>query len=648
MIRREVLALAASAALLPHARLSAQAAAAARPAQRPVEHFAALPFMEGPKLSPDGTKVASKIAVGGELYFAVSPLFGGAKPRLIGSGGRDINWWRWVNDDWLVIGIGDTVKVQFEDFYVSRALGVSADGAKLVQLAWRDAAQGADDVIWIADDGTPRIRLAVQKSIYLSDEGFWPEVIEIDVSTGKSKTVVRPHPEVGSWYADGSGAVRVGIGATNDGRSLRLLYREREGEGFDIIDRANSRKGQKLLLPSLFLPEPGQALAVDDRDGFDALYKLDLKTMTLGERVFGIDGYDLDGIVTDQAQTRLLGIVKTEAASGVHWLDSDMAEMQASLDKGVQGLPGRRAKIVSMDSARERFLVHVGGPDRPGSYYYITAAGGALQRLAHVNSKIGAGKLHPVKTIRYKARDGLEIPAVLTLPAGAGAKGLPVIVMPHGGPYARDSEEWDWWAQFLADRGYAIVQPNYRGSSGYGTAFKEKGEGQWGLAMQDDLNDALIYLAREGIADPKRAAMVGGSYGGYAAMRAAQRDGTLYRCAVSFAGVSDLPALIRYDRRFLNSGRGTDWLRKQAPDLKSVSPIHFPDQFSIPILLVHGKKDQRVPVKQSRDLAERLRKAGKSVRYVEQPEGDHFVPREADRVQFLTELENFLKEHNPA
>ena len=350
MIRRQVLGLAASAALLPCARLSAQAAAAARPAPRPVADFAALPFMSGPKLSPDGTKVASKIAVAGELYLAVSPLFGDSKPRLIRAGGSDINWWSWVNDGWLVIGIGDTVKVHFDDFYVRRALGVSADGEKLVPLAWRDAAQGADDVIWIADDGTPRIRLAVQKSVYLSEEGFWPEVMEVDVSTGKSKTVVRPHPQVSSWYADGSGNVRVGIGATDEGRSLRLLYRERDGQGFDIIDRANSRKGQKLLLPSLFLPEQGQALAVDDRDGFDALYKLDLKTMTLGERVFGTAGYDLDGIVTDRTRTKLLGIVKTEAAAGVHWLESDMARMQESLDQGVRSVPGRRATIVSMDA----------------------------------------------------------------------------------------------------------------------------------------------------------------------------------------------------------------------------------------------------------------------------------------------------------
>ena len=166
--------------------------------------------------------------------------------------------------------------------------------------------------------------------------------------------------------------------------------------------------------------------------------------------------------------------------------------------------------------------------------------------------------------------------------------------------------------------------------------------------MQDDLNDSLAFLAKEGIADPRRAAMVGASYGGYAAMRAAQRDGAFYRCAVSFAGVSDLQALLRYDGRVLNTGRSSDWLRKQAPNLREVSPIHHPEQFSIPILLVHGKKDQRVPEKQSRELAEKLRKAGKEVRYVEQPLGDHHFSREADRLQFLAELEAFLKQHNPA
>jgi dipeptidyl aminopeptidase/acylaminoacyl peptidase len=237
---------------------------------------------------------------------------------------------------------------------------------------------------------------------------------------------------------------------------------------------------------------------------------------------------------------------------------------------------------------------------------------------------------------------------VLTVPAGRDARGLPLILMPHGGPYARDDEEWDWWAQFLADRGYAVLQPNYRGSSGFGTAFADKGEGEWGLKMQDDLDDAVDWAVKSGLADPARVCIVGASYGGYAALRAASRGGSLYKCAVSYAGVSDLGAILRYDRRFFNSGASRDWLRRQAPDLRAVSPINHAESFSIPVLIMHGKKDRTVPVAQSREMAEKLEHAGKAFTYIEQPEADHHFTREADRLQFLKELEAFLAKHVPA
>jgi dipeptidyl aminopeptidase/acylaminoacyl peptidase len=650
MVRRAgfLIALAAAAAgwgAPPPGRATEPAAARAQ-APRPIEHFARLPFFDGPKLSPDGTKVAARIAVAGQQYLATFPVFGNkTAPNMLAVGDQDANWWHWVNDDWLVIGIGATDDMGGTDVYVSRAIGVSADLKKINKLAFREAGQDADDLVWVADDGTPRILLAVQRSVFAEHEGFWPEVLEVNVATGNTKRVVRPHIGVLSWYADAAGTVRIGIGRGDDGRSARLLYRKKDGDIFRVVDRIRPRRDDKLLVPVLFLAEPGQAIAFHDKDGYDALYKLDLDTLELGEKVFGADGYDVDAIIRDPKGSYLAGAVVVKDGPQVHWFDPGLAQVQADLDKAV---PGRRAAIVSMDRSQRRLLVHVGGPDRPGAYYFYDRGHGSMQRLAYINEAIGSAPLHPVRTVRYKARDGLEISAVLTLPAGREAKNLATIVLPHGGPTARDSEEWDWWVQFLADRGYAVIQPNYRGSSGFGTAFAGRGEGQWGLAMQDDLNDALAWLAKEGIADPKRACIAGASYGGYAALRAAQRDGALYRCAVSFAGVSDLNALVRYDRQFLNSGRTVDWLREQAPNLKAVSPINFPDEFSIPLLLVHGKKDISVPVGQSRSLAERLRKAGKPVLYIEQPEADHHFSRQADRLEFLTALEKFLREHNPS
>ena len=168
------------------------------------------------------------------------------------------------------------------------------------------------------------------------------------------------------------------------------------------------------------------------------------------------------------------------------------------------------------------------------------------------------------------------------------------------------------------------------------------------MKMQDDLNDAVAHLAKEGIADPKRVCIVGGSYGGYAAMRGAQRDGGLFRCAVSFAGVSDMGALARYDRGFLDGREYKSALARKAPDFAAVSPVNFAGQFGAPILLIHGKLDLTVPVKQSREMAERLNAAGKPYRYIEQPLGDHHFSREADRLQFLQEMDSFLRTHNPA
>lgn len=645
MIRRHFLGLAASAAVFPCIARAQGAAGGAAPSPRPIEDFGALPFMEEPQLSPDGTKVAAKIAIHGNQYFAIHDLLGDAPPALVGAAHSDINWWNWVNDDWLIVGIGALDNVEGTDFYVRRAVGVSADGKKMVPLAFHEAGENADRVLWIANDGTPRVRMELQKSIYSNEVGFWPEVQELDVSNGHSKIIVPSHESVDRWYADGTGTIRLGVGTFQEGRSTSLLYRHRDGDLFHTIERANSRKGESLLVPKLFLPEPDQALATDDKDGFDAVYKLDLTTMELGEKVFGAANYDIDSIWTDRARTRLLGVGVVEDAPRTHWLDPDLASLQAAIDKSV---PGRQARIMSLNAKRDRLIVLVAGANQPGSYYFMDTGDGRLQRIAFVNEKIGAAALNPVRTVHFKARDGLDISAVLTLPSRKPPKALPVAIFPHGGPFARDSEEWDWWAQALAERGYAVIQPNFRGSSGFGTKFARAGAGEWGLKMQDDVNDALAWLVKEGIGDPKRACIVGGSYGGYCAMRAAQRDGSLYRCAVSYAGVSDLDALRRYDSEFLNSGPGSDWLRSQAPDLKSVSPINFPEQFSTPILLVHGKVDQRVPVKQSRELADRLKKAGKQVVYVEQPLGDHFFSREQDRVGFLKAMDAFLAEHNPA
>lgn len=622
---------------------SPQAAAPVARPPLPVEAFAEVPQIDDPEISPDGKQIAGKVAIKGEQYFAVMTPGSSAPPKLLNPGKADLNWWSWVNDEWLVVGIGQEVPVQGDSWYVTRALGYSMITGKVITLP-KNAAQRGDDVIWSARDGSARVMVAYQTSIYTNEPGFWPQVDEIDLATGKRRTIVPSRPGVASWYADGDGVVRMGIGMSEDGRSRRVHYRDRPGATFRTIDKARTRD-ERLTVPALFLRDASKALIIDDDEGgYSALYELDLKTLERGKQLFASKGYDIGGIIPDSSGFGYLGVAVNENRPEIRWTDPEMIAMHAA----VAGLvKGAQVRIVSTSRDRSRAIVRVGGADAPGGYYIYEPAIGGMEPLGFNSPTIKMRRMHPVRTIRYKARDGLEIAAVLTLPFGRKEK-LPLIVMPHGGPFARDSETWDWWGQFLADRGYAVIQPNYRGSSGYGTPFTEKGEGQWGLAMQDDLDNSVKALADLGIADPARVCMVGASYGGYAAIRAAQRDGEKYRCAVSYAGVSDLNRMLKHQRNFLFGGARGDWLRKQAPDLKNVSPLNFPGEFSIPLLLVHGDEDRVVPPVQSKVLAQKLNAAGKDVTYIVQPKADHHFSRTEDRLEFLKALEAFLKQHNPA
>jgi dipeptidyl aminopeptidase/acylaminoacyl peptidase len=615
-------------------------------AQRRLEDFARLPSMTRPAISPSGTAVAALVASGGETLLSIVPLDGSPR-RTAQLGDVDVRWLRWVNDKWLAVGVGAEVKLEGAgSFYATRMLRVSADLSVRDIVPEGRSGFSADNLVWVASDGSARVLLARQSSIYWGI-GAFPEVVAIDLDSGRKTTAAGAMVNVFGWAADDAGVVRAGIGRSSDGRNVRLLYRAGAEDKWETIDRANTRRGESITEPEMFLGGDGRALVLADTpEGMRGVFEVQLPSLELGKPLFVRPGFDVERVVSLPGLEEPAGFAVVEDTLRHHWIDADMAQVQRALDASVG--TGRRATIRSVSRDRSRMIVLVDSASEPGRWFVLDRTAERMVPLGWINEAFRQ-PLHPVRTIRYKARDGLEIPAVLTTPRRPKAEGrLPLIVMPHGGPEARDSEDWDWWAQFLADRGYVVVQPNFRGSTGFGTPFRKAGEGQWGLAMQDDLNDAVSHLASEGLIDPKRVCMVGGSYGGYAAMRAAQRDGAMYRCAVSFAGVSDLVRMLLYDRGFLWGAARADALREHAPDLSGVSPLNFVDQVSIPVLLVHGQKDGRVPALQSRLFAERLARRGKPHRHVELPLGDHSLTREEDRLTFLKELETFLAAHNPA
>ncbi len=629
-----------SIATLALAASASSALATTLPDAIPPEVFASLPTFDEPSLSPDGTKIAAKVAVNGRQSLVVVPLFGGSKAVLSDDGTLDINWWKWVNDNWLVVGIGDDKVVHSREFYVTRIIGLSSDMSHSQIVGANRLGVEADDVIWIAHDGSPHLLLSKETGI--DDEMEWyPSVFDVDVSTGHETLVVPSMQNVWDWAADASGTVRYGV-MWDDGQRFGIVYRPSAGTRFGLVP-LGKRKVADVAEPVAFRAD-GTALAIDDSDGHDSLYELALPSFTIGRKIFGDARYDLDGVALNEAGTDALGVSYVDKKPRMKWFDPELDDIQSALDKT---LGAGNNRIISWSRDRQKLLIEVGDASQAGALYYWDTNGADLQRVAWNNDVLKDRQLSPVRTVEYKARDGTPIEAVLTLPRGRDAHALPLIVMPHGGPGARDDEEYDWWAQYLAERGYAVVQPNYRGSTGYGSAFLDLGKGEWGLKMQDDLIDSIDFLAKQGTIDPKKVCIVGGSYGGYAAMRGAQRDSAHYRCAASFAGISDLNMMLKYDKNTLGKDAVEYW-KERAPDFTSVSPRFHADEFGTPILIVHGAADKRVPIKQSRMLADELRKAGKPYEYFEEKLGDHHLSRAEDRLDFLKQLTAFLDKYNPA
>ena len=331
-------------------------------------------------------------------------------------------------------------------------------------------------------------------------------------------------------------------------------------------------------------------------------------------------------------------------------------KIQAVWRAVVKAFPGDRVTLASWSDDRRKVVAQVDSPTLGPAYSLVDLDAKSARWLTDVYRNLTEEGVSEVRAVRYKAADGLEINGYLTVPRGRPARSLPLVVLPHGGPAARDEPGFDWWSQALASRGYAVLRPNFRGSTGYGEGFLEKGFGQWGKAMQTDLSDGVRHLAKEGVIDPKKVCIVGASYGGYAALAGATLDRGVYRCAASVAGPSDLRRMLQeHEKQYRSSNNSTIryWLNFMGaegikdPDLEVLSPVRLTDKVEIPVLLVHGKDDTVVPYEQSLIMAHALKKAGKPHELVTLAGEDHWLSRGATRQQMLTAIVAFLERHNP-
>jgi len=347
----------------------------------------------------------------------------------------------------------------------------------------------------------------------------------------------------------------------------------------------------------------------------------------------------------------LIGYRDKSADGPEHYFD---ARLQARIKGTRKAFPGLQVELISRSQDFSQLVVHTAGPQDAGTFWMVDITRGAAEELGWDYFEVRRDAVGPWSTYRYQAADGLAIDAILTLPPDREAKDLPLVVMPHGGPEAHDEPQFDWWAQAYASRGYAVLQPNFRGSDDRSLDFRDAGYGEWGRKMQTDLSDGVAVLAAEGVIDPARVCIVGASYGGYAALAGVTVQQNQYRCAVSYGGVAAPEDMLLEEIRDRSYGATRYWKRFMGVDgpgdkrFDEISPQRLAARADAPVLLIHGKDDTVVPLSQSRHMHSALKRADKPVELLELDGEDHWLSRTGTRLQVLEASVAFVEKHNPA
>jgi len=613
-----------------------------KPASVPVENFAALPVLRKPLLSPDGRWIAARATVDGKTIVAI---FDADHPeslrRTINVGDVDVASLTWAGNHRMLLtaesfGISGDLPA-----LIMRLVSIDVDTGQSRLMDAGSTGAYAGDVLYTDPSGSWAL-VASQNDPY-----SYPSVKKVDLATGKASTVEKPRDGVWDWYADDQGVIRAGV--SYDDRKWTVWYRDKPDEKLREIkgkfDKADEGSVDK------FIFRGGNSwILTNERTGRFGLYKYDVATGTIGAPIFEAPDVDIDDVLYNEATGEIGGVSYEDDRYHVHWVDADLASLQAKLDRAI---PNHDNVAVAWSDDKKRVLVWSESGSDPGRYYLLDRATSTMHPVVDPYPQIDPALMSEVKPVRFTARDGLELRGYLTLPRGREPKNLPLVLMPHGGPFDRDHWEYDPIVQFLASRGYAVLQPEFRGSTGFGKDFVEKGYGEWGRKMQDDLDDSVDWLARTGQIDPRRVCIVGGSYGGYAALWGAIRTPDRYRCAASLAGVSDLPALLKHDRKIFTAPRYyREWRTQVAGegnvDLRAVSPISYAANLKVPLLIGHGEQDQRVPPQQSHDLVDALTRAHVNVTSVFYKQDGHGFDNSADLQDWLRRLEAFLAKYNPA
>ena len=601
--------------------------------------------------SPDGNKIAYIVPAKGQgsrLYTV--DITNAATPRvaLAASGDPErLSSCEWVSNARLICQIGMVMRDWDGPVTASRLVAVNADGTepKVVSVRqginaeWMsyfggnliDLLPSDDGAVLLGREYVPEGKIG--SLIAKTKEGYG--VDRVDTRSLASKQVIAPTRLASEYISDGLGTVRImGVVKTAseyDSGIRRYLYRIAGRTDWDLLSEYDStnRTG---FNPYAVDPVEDVAYGFEKTDGRMALYKVKLDGTLTKTKIFSRPDVDVDGLITLGRKKQIVGVTYATEKRESAYFDPALRKLGASLSKA---LP--RADLVNfagMSADGQKLVIWTGSDTNPGQFYYFDKTTKRVSPLFASRPELGNYTLAPVKPVSVKASDGTLIPGYLTLPVGSTGKGLPAIVMPHGGPSARDEWGFDWLAQYFAHQGFAVLQPNYRGSAGFGDDwYQQNGFKSWTTAI-GDVNESGRWLISEGIATPDKIAIFGWSYGGYAALQSAVLDPSLFKAIVAVAPVTDLAKLKEQERGYTSYLLNRDFIGS-GPHIIEGSPARNAKRISAPVMLFHGDLDRNVDVIQSQFMARQLKEAGASPELFVYKNLDHYLEDGAVRAEML-------------
>jgi len=606
----------------------------------PVEAFGRLPTIVQADLSPSGEQVVAVIHVNGAPVIGVLDTNGGAW-RVVGQGEDDasrLQWCRFKTERRILCSLATTVVLGRDRFRTERLFLLDADGSRVRRVARSyDPYYGfrpAERVVSMLDDDPNGV--LVQLCGESTDAGW--SVFRMDVATGHIRAHTRGFSSVGRFHADPDGVVRLAKGAS--GQNLTWWGREGGGQRWRELARYQPLGADAVEFVG-FGAKPAEFYMLRDHAGRKALWLADLGNPRNPRLLFSHPEFDVEGPVL--WNDRVVGVAYQGDRPEIRFLDEDAQALFAMLKRTV---PGSFPELVDRSADGNRLLVRASADRQPPVYLLVDRDTGRSRVIARAYPDLGSDMLSAMNGIHFPARDGARVPGYLTLPAGRPPKGLSLVVLPHDG-LCRDQWTFDFFQQFLVSRGYAVLQPEYRGTCGYGDAWYRAAHHAWGDRDYDDVVDGVHWAIERGIADPARVAIAGWGRGGYLALLGAARDPDLFRVVISIAGITDLQGMVSYgalhftDRlSFAREAIGTDVDR-----LAAYSPARHAGDIGVPVLLFHGAEDAEVPVEQSRLMSAALEHAGKPHELVEFENESHQIDHEENRIGMLRRIEAFLAAH---